>query len=145
MALSPGPRRRTTTGDEPHDPELNPMQELLGSMDRPIPRTSDENDVNLTEDPPYTTTATSRTDNRNRGFTTTFAIIAGALVAAFLVALYLGSDRMNQANVPGETQAPIADNAPGTVDDTTGSTTPVQPAPDGGGSTGTGTTAPSNP
>lgn len=154
MALSPGSRRRgTTTGDEPHDPALNPMQEPLGSMDRPIPRTSDDNDVNLAGDgtrgTSYTSATTSRTDGRGRGFTTTFAIIAAVLAAAFLVALYLGSEGTNQATAPTGTQPPVADSAPGTADDTTGSTTPAQPPQDGGAGTGTGTgggtTAPANP
>ncbi len=151
MAISPGSRRGPTTGNEPHDPALNPMQEPLGSMDRPIPRACDNNDVNLAGDgtrgTSYTSATTSRGDTRSRSFTTTFAIVAAVLVAAFLVALYLGSEGRNQATAPTGTQAPVADSAPGTADDTTGSTTPAQPPQDGYTGTGTGgnTTAPVNP
>jgi hypothetical protein len=124
MAMSPGSRRR---GEEPEDQSpdapLNPMQEPLGSMDRPVPRTSDDNDVNLASDGVGRRAGNlDRTDTaaaRGRGFTTTFAIVAAVLVAAFLVALYLGSNRFN------DTQAPVADTTPGTAPsgDTTGSTT----------------------
>jgi hypothetical protein len=153
MAMSPGSRRRDnrTSGDQPQDPApLGAMQEPLGSMDRPIPRTSDDNDVNLGSNGTGRSTgnlgSTSTPSDRGRGFTTTFAIIAAVLVVAFLVALFLGADGTNQATAPTDTQAPVADSAPGSTDDTTGSTTPTQPqetAPAGGG-TGTGT-APANP
>jgi hypothetical protein len=126
------------------------MQEPLGSMDRPVSRTSDDNDVNLGRSP-GTVSGVSR--DRGRGFTTTFAIIAAVLVAAFLVALFLGADRTNEATAPIDTQPPVAEIAPGTADDTTGSTSPAQPqdaAPATGGTgtgtgTGGGTTAPANP
>ena len=136
MALSPDPRRRDTrtaqSGDQPQDPApLGAMQEPLDPLDRPVPRTSDDNEVNLGST--YTTSArpgssSAREVERNRGFTTTFAIIAAVLVAAFLVALYLGSDRANLARAPTATEPPMADTSPGTTNDTTGSTTtPAQP------------------
>jgi hypothetical protein len=154
MTMSPGSRRRdtrTVPGDQPQDPaSLDPMQEPLGSMEWPISRTSDGNDVNLATGRTTDTRNTVMRD-RGRGFTTTFAIVAAVLVAAFLVALYLGSDRMNQATAPVDSQAPVADSAPGTTNDTTGSTTaPAEPqetapAPATGTNTGGGTTAPANP
>lgn len=160
MAMSPGSRRpdkRTTvSGDEPQDTApLNPMQEPLGSMDRPIPRTSDDNDVNLNSSGTHRAAGnlgrTGTPDRGRGGFTTTFAIIAAILVVAFLVALYMNSDRTNVATTP-----------PATTNDTTGSTTPAEPpatqpnntAPatgDTGTGSGTGsgagggTTAPANP
>ena len=151
MALSPGSRRRdtTTSGDQPRDPALDPMQEPIGSMDRPISRTSDDNDVNLGTSTSSRSYGTGASRERGRGLTTTFAIVAAVLVAAFLVALYLGSDRGNQATAPIDTQAPVADTAPGTADDTTGSTTtpaaPQDAAPAEGTGTGGGSTAPANP
>ncbi len=164
MAISPGSKRRdnrpTASGDQPQDPApLGAMQEPLGSIDRPIPRTSDDNDVNPGSGDgtqrAYTGAPVAR--DRGRGFTTTFAIIAAVLLAAFLVALYMGADRTNEATAPTTTPPPVADSAPGTPDDATGSTTPVQPqdtapAPETGNSgtgtgtgSGTGTTAPANP
>lgn len=162
MAMSPGPRQRgTSPGNQPQDPSadnLNPMQEPLGSMDRPIPRTSDDNDVNLASNGVGRRAGNldrTGTAPRGRGFTTTFVIVAAILVAAFLVALYLGADRYNQASGPSDSQAPVADSTPGNAPsgDTTGSTTPAEPpesAPAGGGNTGTGntgtgTTPPANP
>jgi hypothetical protein len=154
MAMSPGSRQRdtrTASGGQPEDPALNPMQEPLGSTDRPVPRTSDDNDVNLArEGTGYISTTRSAARDPGRGFTTTFAIVAAVLVAAFLVALYFGSERSDLATAP-DAQPPVADTAPGTADDTTGSTTtpaaPQESAPATGGGTGTGggTTAPANP
>lgn len=135
MAITPGSRRndpRTTVpGDLPPDrTHLGASQEPLDPMDRPITRTSDDNDVNLTG----RTTGTSGLDRRTgRGFTTTFAIIAVMLLAAFLVAMYFGADGTNTATAPRDTLPPVADTAPGnppaTTDDATGSTTIVEPAP----------------
>ena len=144
MAMSPGSRRRDNrTTDDPQDPaSLNPMQEPLGSMDRPISRTSDDNDLNISSNGTGRTAGnlgrTGTVDNRrsSSGFMTTFAIIAAILVAAFLIALYVNSDRTNVATTPS------------TTGDTTGSTTPATPpattqdtAPATGdtGNTGTGT------
>lgn len=161
MVTSPGSRRRdnrTTASGEPlQDPApLGAMQEPLGSMDRPISRTSDDNDVNINESGTGRSAGnlgtTGRARDTGRGFTTTFAIIAAVLVVAFLIALYVGSDRrMNEASTG--TQAPVAETTPTAPDDTTGSTTtptqPQQTAPAEGSGTGTGTgagsTAPANP
>lgn len=165
MATTPGSRRRETrtdlTGDD-RDP-LNPMQEPLGSMDRPGPRTSDINDVNL---PPgetvrrtgnLGTTASPRAstaERSGRSFTATFAIAAVVLLVAFLVALYLGNNRNEFATGTGSTQAPVANTDNGTTPgDTTGSTTtpPQQTAPGTGdansttGGTTGATTPPANP
>jgi hypothetical protein len=149
--MSPGSRgrdNRTASGDPPRDEApLGAMQEPLGSTERPVSRTSDENDVNLGT---RTTTSRTGTVDRGRGFTTTFAIVAVVLLAAFLVALYLGSNGTNEATAPTGTQAPVAETSPATPDETTGSTTPATPqdAPATGGSgtgTGGGTTAPANP
>jgi YD repeat-containing protein len=125
------------------------MQEPLDPMDRPISRTSDDNDVNLSYTEAGRTTATDR--RSGRGFTTTFAIVAAVLLAAFLVALYLGAEGTNTATVPSDTVPPVADTAPATPDDATGSTTTVQPTePDTAEPADTppapgGTTAPVNP
>jgi hypothetical protein len=146
-------------GDQPQDETskapLNPMQEPLGSMDRQIPRTSDDNDVNIAADGAGRSAdnlgRTPGTLERGRGFTTTFAVVAAILVVALLVALYLGSGRSNQATAPADSQPPVAESTPGTTGatgDTTGSTTPAAPqetAPAGGTGTGTGTTAPATP
>ena len=148
MAMSPGPRRRgTTSGDRPEDQTteapLTPMQEPLGSMDRPVPRTSDDNDVNIASNGVGRRAGNldrTGTAPRGGGFTTTFVIVAAILVAAFLVALYLGSDRFYGPQ-------PVADTTPGTGD-TTGSTVPVTPAPVTPQETapaGGGTTPPANP
>lgn len=156
MAMSPSSKgrdnRTTVAGEHPDDTApLGAMQEPLGSVERPFPRTSDDNDVNLSSSDRTGRTYTSGpvTRDRGRGFTTTFAIVAAVLLAAFLVALYMGADRTNEATAPTTTQAPVADSAPGTADDTTGSTTPAEPqntAPETGNTgTGTGTTAPANP
>jgi hypothetical protein len=146
MAMSPGSRQRgEQSQDQTPDAPLNPMQEPLGSMDRPIPRTSDDNDVNLASNGVGRRAGnlgrTGTAAERGRGFTSTFAIVAAILVAAFLVALYLGSSRFN------DTQPPVADTTPGNAPsgDTTGSTTPaVPPAGDGAGNTGTGDTGTGN-
>ncbi|MCA3572575.1 MAG: hypothetical protein IOC86_01570 [Aestuariivirga sp.] len=142
MAMSPGSRRP----DAPLNPaEGNPMQEPLGSMDRPIPRTSDDNDMNLASNGAGRRAGnlgrTGSAGARGRGFTTTFAVVAAILVAAFLVALYLGSERYNQATAPSDSQAPVADTTPGAAPagDTTGSTTPAAPG------SGTGAPPPANP
>ena len=156
MAMSPGSRQRGTSSDAPVNPsQVNPMQEPVGPMGDPIPRTSDDNDVNIASNGVGRRAGNlGRTDTaaaRGRGFTTTFAIVAAILVAAFLVALYLGSSRYNTATSPSDSQAPVADTTPGTAPggDTTGSTTPAEPqdnAPAGTGTgTGTGTTPPANP
>lgn len=139
MALSPGSRRRDPNlpSGEPLRDEttLNPMQEPLGSMERPIPRTSDENDVNLGAGSGRRSTSTMPdSETRGRGFTATFAIIAAVLAAAFLIALYMGTD--NRSNIP------VAGTSQGTTDDATGSTSPPPPAPD---TTGNATKAPATP
>ena len=100
MATTPGTRPRGTrsdiTGNEERD-TLNTMQEPLGSMDRPGPRTSDLNELNLppgetvrrtgnlgtTIDPAGTTSGTAA--RTSRSFTSTFAIAAIVLLAAFLM------------------------------------------------------------
>ena len=114
MAMSPGSRRRdnrTTFPMTTQDPApLSAMQEPLGSMDRPIPRTSDDNDVNISSSGTGRSAGnlgTHRPSTRARaaGFTTTFAIIAAVLVAAFLIALYVGSDR-TQHEPPRHQQRP---------------------------------------
>lgn len=147
MAMTPGSRRRdtrtTVSGEEPQDTApLNPMQEPLGSMDRPTPRTSDDNDLNISTNGAGRSAGnlgrTGTTERGRSGFATTFAIVAAILVVAFLVALYVNSDRANVATTPS------------TSSDTTGSTTPATPpatAPDTTGDTATGgsTTAPANP
>lgn len=155
MATTPGSRRRETSGSDRDT--LNPMQEPIGSMDNPGSRTSDINEVNL---PPGETVR--RTGNlgstnsprastgRSRSFTTTLLIAAAVLLAAFLVAIYLGNNRSDIATGGGDTQAPIADNENGAGSDATGSTTPPpqQTAPgtgDADTTTGTGTTPPANP
>lgn len=156
MAISPGSRRRdtrtTATGSEDPAPLTN-MQEPLDPSERPIHRTSDDNDVNLNREGTHREAGNLRTtySTRNgRSFTTTFVIAAIVLVAAFLVALYLGSTRTNVATNPTP-QAPVADtspNAPSTTNDATGSTTTPQPqqtAPGTGDAGSGGSTAPANP
>lgn len=162
MATTPGSKRRdprsTVSGELPPDPEtLGTMQEPLGSTERPVYRTSDMNDLNISDNGTGRTAGnlgtTGRAERRGRGFTTTFAIVAAVLVAAFLVALYFGADRsVNEATAPTGTEAPVAETAPGTNNDATSSTTPApsqESAPATGntetGTTGTGTTAPANP
>ena len=162
MATTPGSRRRETRTDitgEDRD-TLNPMQEPLGSMDNPGSRTSNINEVNL---PPgetvrrtgnlgtANTPRASTTERSGRSFTATFAIAAVVLLAAFLIALYMGSNRSEVATTNG-TQSPIADttNNGGTTNDATGSTTaPSQQTAPGTGDAGTGntgtTTPPANP
>lgn len=174
MATTPGTRPRGTRtdigGNEDRD-TLNTMQEPLGSMDRPGSRTSDINEVNLPpgetvrrtgnlgmSNDPVASTTTART---GRSFTSTFAIAAVVLLVAFLIAIYLGSNR-NDVATTGGMQAPVADTDTGTTGDTTGSTTAPsqQTAPgtgDAGGNTagstgeaggttgGTGTTTPTAP
>lgn len=156
MALSPDPRtpdprspdprtrdprwrddRTIASGSQPQDPaSLGAMQEPLGAMDHPIPRTSDDNDINLgSGSTGRTYPGTSNPREQGRGFTTTFAVLAAVLLVAFLVALYMGAEGTNQATAPMIPPAPVADSAPGTPADTTGSTTPAQPQP----------TAPANP
>lgn len=166
MATTPGSRPRGTrsglSGDDTRDP-LNPMQEPLGSMDRPMPATSDINEVNLppgetvrrtgnlgTTNAPRASTTTTR---EGRSFTATFAIAAVVLLVAFLIALYLGNSGSNVATAPSATTtgdqtgstttAPIQQTAPGTGDagNGTGGTTGGNTT---GGTTG-GTTAPANP
>ena len=166
MATTPGSKRRdtrtTSSGELPPDPEtLGTMQEPLGSMDRPVHRTSDMNDLNISNNGASRTAGnlgtTGSAERRGRGFTATFAIVAAILVAAFLVALYFGAGRStNEASAPSGTQAPVAETAPGSTTDTTGSTSTApsqETAPATGttgtgsttGGTGTGTTAPANP
>jgi len=156
MATTPGSKRRdtrtTTSGELPPDPEtLGTMQEPLGSTERPIHRTSDMNDLNISDTGTGRTAGnlhtTGTTERRGRGFTATFAIVAAVLVAAFLIALYFGADRnVNEASAPSGTEAPVADTAPGGSTDTTGSTStaPSQESAPATGTTGT-TTAPANP
>lgn len=174
MAITPQTPRRGArtdtdiTGNDERD-TLNTMQEPLGSMDRPVSGTSDINEVNL---PPGETVrrtgnlgrsntpgASTSSDVSNRGgrsFTATFAIAAIVLLAAFLIAIYLGSNRSDVATTTGTTQAPVADSTTGTTNgttpnDTTGSTTVApsqQTAPgtsDAGDTTTGGGTAPANP
>lgn len=166
MATTPGTRPRGTrsdiTGNEERD-TLNTMQEPLGSMDRPGPRTSDLNELNLspgetvrrtgnlgtTIDPAGTTSGTAA--RTSRSFTSTFAIAAIVLLAAFLIAIYLGTNPSDIATTGGM-QPPVADTQTGTSGDTTGSTTaPSQQTAPGtgnaGGTTsgGTTTTPPANP
>lgn len=162
MATTPGTKRRETrTGMVGDDRDLiDPMQEPLGSMDRPVPRGSDIDDLNLSQtdtvrrpgDPGYT--ATPRTvAGRSGSATSTFAIVAVILLAAFLVALYLGSNRSQVATGVGTTQAPVADSTGGTTGtDTTGSTTTAPPPPEAGSGNAdapasgtTTTTTPANP
>lgn len=167
MATTPqAPRRgaRTDiTGNEERD-TLNTMQEPLGSMDRPVSSTSDINEVNLPpgetvrrtgnlgrSNTPGTSTASDVGNRGGRSFTATFAIAAVVLLAAFLIAMYLGSNRSDVATTTGTTQAPVADSTTGApASDTTGSTTvapsqqPQQTAPGTGDAGGT-TTAPANP
>ena len=90
------------------------------------------------------------TTRSTRRFTLTFAIAAFILVAAFLVALYLSSNRMDVA-INTAPQAPETNTAPGPAggsNGVTGSTTaprPQQVAP-GTGDAGTGgNTAPATP
>lgn len=149
MAISPGSRRsdtRSTVSGEPDPTPLNPMQEPLGSTERPVYRTSDDNDVNLSSDGTRRTGNLGTLGGRSRGITTTFAIIAAVLVAVFLIALFMGVDGINEATAPVGTQPPVAE-VPGTTDDTTGSTTTPPPAPaqesaPATGNTDTGTTTP---
>lgn len=148
MAITPGSRGRETRTDftdEERD-TLNPMQEPLGSMDRPGRRARD--DVNAAPGEAVRSTAT----RRGRTFTTTLAIAAAILLAAFLVTLYIGSNRSKLATGTGGTQAPIADSTTGsaTGGDATGSTTvPTQKTAPGtgdvGGSNSGTTTLPANP
>lgn len=142
MAMTPGSRRRdtrtTVSGEEPQDTApLNPMQEPLGSMDRPTPRTSDDNDLNISTNGAGRSAGnlgrTGTTERGRSGFATTFAIVAAILVVAFLVALYVNSDRANVATTPS------------TSSDTTGSTTPATPPATAPDTTGGSTTAPANP
>jgi hypothetical protein len=149
MAMSPDPRRRDTRntppGEQPRDPApLGNMQEPLGTTGRPVSRTSDDNDVNLANTRTGRTNGiTGTTDGADRragrGFTTTFAVIAAVLLAAFLVALYLGAEGTNLVTAPTEPVAPVADAPPATPGDATGSTTPVEPT-----EPAPGTTAPAN-
>lgn len=169
MATTPRQRgtRTDITGDDERD-TLTPMQEPLGSMDNPGSRTSSINEVNLppgetvrrtgnlgTVNTPGTssTSSTSAARSGSRSFTATFAIAAVVLLAAFLIAIYLGSNRSDVATT-GTTQAPVADSNTGASgsSDTTGSTTVApsqQTAPgtgDAGGTTTGGTaTPPANP
>lgn len=156
MAISPGSRRRDTrtaaSGSETPSPLTN-MQEPLDEPERTVSRTSDDNDLNLNREGTHRhagnldTTYTAR-DGRN--FTTTFVIAAIVLVAAFLVALYLGSNRSNVATNPAP-QAPVAQTAPGAAggsNDATGSTTtprPQQTAPGTGDAGTAGGTTPAKP
>jgi len=170
MATTPGSRRRDTrldiTGDDRDN--LTPMQEPLGSMDNPGSRTASINEVNLPPGETVRRTGNLGTSNipgsstpasarSGRSFTATFAIAAIVLLVAFLIALYLGSNRSNMATAPS-TQAPVADTTTGTTNnnDTTGSTTtPSQQTAPGTGNAGSGgatgggnsgtTTPPANP
>jgi hypothetical protein len=150
MATSPGSRQRDTrTGTARDDrdlidPMVDPMQEPLGSMDRPVPRGRDLDDLNLTPgDPGYTGTPRPIADRRGGSATTSFAVVAVLLLAAFLVALYLGNNR-SQVATGGGSQAPIADSNGATGIDTTGSTT-TPPPPQTAPGTGTTGTAPATP
>ena len=158
MATTPGSRRRETRTDitgQDRD-TLYPMQEPLGSMDRPGIRTSETNEMNLPPDKTVRRTGNlgvTGAERGGRGFTATFAIAAVVLIAAFLIALYIGNSYRDVATTNG-TQSPIADTTNnGTTNDTTGSTTtPSQQTAPGtgdannttGGTTGT-TTPPANP
>lgn len=163
MASTPGSGRRETgmgiAGDDRDT--LTPMQHPLGSMDAPGSRTSDFNEVNL--EPGETVRRTGNLGTANatragtaersgRSFTATFAIAAVVLLAAFLIALYIGSNHSDVATTNG-TQSPIADTTNGGPgSDTTGSTTtPSQQTAPGTGDAGTipgnsgTTTPPANP
>ena len=158
MATTPGSRRRDTrtdiTGDERDT--LTPIQEPLGSLDRPRSSTSDVNDVNLASGETVRRTGNlgtanaqraSTADRGGRSFTATFAIAAVVLLVAFLIALYLGNNSRDVATTGGN-QSPIADTTNGgNANDTTGSTTtpPQQNAPAGGTTGGSNTTPPANP
>lgn len=156
MAISPGSRHRDTQGTSSGIDNPAPLGSMADPSDRPetpVSRTSEDNDLNLKRDTTHRQTRSFGSTYATRegwSFTTTFAIAAIVLVAAFLVAFYLGSNRTNVATTPIP-QAPVADSAPGTAtggNDATGSTTAPQPqrtAP-GTGDAGTGgTTAPANP
>jgi len=165
MATTPGSRRRETRTDITGDDRdtLTPMQEPLGSMDTPGSRTSDYNEVNLPPGETVRRTGNLGTTNSpraatseraGRSFTSTFAIAAIVLVAAFLIALYMGNNRSDVATTTGS-QSPISDttNSGTNSTDTTGSTTtPSQQTAPGtgdasnttGGNAGT-TTPPANP
>lgn len=156
----PGSRRRPEfSEDEDRTPltgassaPLTSMQEPLGSMDRPAPRRSDDNDLNLASDGTTRragnlgrtdTPGTAAPARNSRSFTTTFVIAAIVLVAAFLIAMWIGNNRSDVATGPASTQAPVADTTtPGTTSDTTGSTTAPAPqtAPGTGDAGGTGST-----
>jgi len=158
MATTPGPRRRETIAggrDDDRD-TLTPMQQPLGSMDRPGSRTSNLNEVNLppgetarrtgnpstAERPPSDTAARG-----GRSFVSTFAIAAVVLLVAFLIAFYMGTNRNDLATGTGTINPPVADsNSTTTPDDATGSTTAPAPqtAPGTGDASGT-TTPPANP
>lgn len=152
MAISPGSRRRDPQGTGNPAP-LGSMQEPMDTPEAPVSRTSDDNDLNLNHEGTHRRAGnldTTYSTRNGRSFTTTFVIAAVVLLAAFLIALYLGSSRTNVATNPSP-QAPVADTSPGTAGgttDATGSTTapkPQQTAP-GTGDAGTGgTTAPANP
>ena len=161
MATTPGSRRReprAETGAEDRD-TLNPMQEPLmqeplGSINRPTPR-SDRNEANLGAGDTMRRSAgagtassqpTSTTARGGRSFITTIAIAAVVLLVAFLIALSLGNDRRETATGTGN-QAPVADSNTGTSgDDTTGSTTPpAQQTAPGTGDAGGTAQPPANP
>lgn len=129
MATSPDPKRRddrlTASTDRPRHPApLGATQEPLAAKDR------------LDSDSPgRTSPGAMQPREQGRGLTATFAVLAAVLLVVFLVALYMGAEGTNQATAPSGTQAPVADPAPGTPDDATGSTIPVEPQD----------TAPANP
>ncbi|MFO1132906.1 MAG: hypothetical protein U1E16_12960 [Hyphomicrobiales bacterium] len=163
MATTPGTRRREARTGAGDDRDLiDPTQEPLGSTERPLPRGSDIDDLNLAHseavrrpgDPDLAAMPRSVAGRSSGSATSIFAIVAVILVAAFLVALYLGSNRSNVATGVGTTQAPIADSTGGsaTGTDTTGSTTTPPPPPESAPASGNAnapasgtTTPPANP
>lgn len=153
MAITPGSRRQDTRlGSDEQQAPLGTRQDPTDPLERPLPRTGSESDLNLSRDGTTRRTgspASAYAARDGRSFTTTFVIAAIVLVAAFLIALYVGSSRTNVATNP--VNPPVAETVPSPAappSDATGSTTtPQQTAPGTGdaGSGGTGTTAPANP
>ena len=149
MAILPG---SGTTGSRPRDTHpdfagddervpltaassspLTNLQEPLGSMERPAPRSS-ENDLNIPRDGRRERVDLASAGRGSRSFTATFAIAAAVLLAAFLIALWLGSNRTDVATAPagdttGSTTAPLQQTAPGTGDAGTGAGTPAPASP----------------
>lgn len=154
MATTPGPRRRETRTDVTGDDRVtvNPMQVPPGSMDRPGLRTNDINESNLPPGDKVGPSGNRGTAPRNpsverggRSFSATFVIAGAVLVAAFLIALYIGNNQSDVATI-NSTQSPIADttNSDRTIDTTGSTSTPLPQTPPGTSDAGN-TTAPANP